>query len=323
MTLTLLVEGERVVHSFGDAKVAEAARDQQTLAPHEVLYVAAGSVSPGKSMWAHRRLAAGLTLVGVLVGALYVYLRPPTYSAVAQLYVGKTLSLANTAAIAGLATAANQIASDYSRLLSNSTVQDDVGKLMHDGGHLPGSLSASPIPESPVIDVHASASKQGVAVALATAGSKALVKAVDQINVLAQSEVTQLQSSYATAEVQAASLQATITVLKGDLAALSARPQTSTTVAREASLSSKISADSSSAQVDQLKASAASAQYEAQVSSLQDEEQVISPVGSATSTGSNRKKLLEIALLAGLIGGLVVAAAVATAIDVRRQRSER
>lgn len=254
-----------------------------------------------------------MMVLGALIGAVYAVERPPSYSAEARLYVGKTMNLTNTASIAGLANAGSQMASAYSRLISTSTVINDVTRRLGHPGSLGGTLTASPVPQSPVILVEASSSTPQRAVALAEQGARSLIDAVNQINQLSQSQVTQLEQAYANDESTIENLTNTMSQLQAQLS--SAPP------AKQAALQAQITATNTKIKVAQLQADADSSQFQAQVSSVQGEEQVVSQEGTATGTGSDRKTYLEIAVLGGLIGGLIVSIALASLVDLRRQKA--
>ena len=129
--------------------------------------------------------------VGVSLGLVFGLLRPPVYRAEAKLVVGKSIQLDNLAATPGLALASQQLASDYSRLVSTHTVVDETARrLGRQPGDVGGRMSASPVPQSPVesfLEAHAADTTD--AVAIANAGAGALVHTVNSLN------QKQLQSS--------------------------------------------------------------------------------------------------------------------------------
>src|SRR4051794_9927341 len=140
-------------------------------------------VSVGRSARSHWRLVATIAVLGLALGLVVGLLRPPTYSAQAKLVVGKSIQLNNLAATPGLALASQQLASDYSRLVSTHAVLDETARrLGRTPGDLGGRVSASPIPQSPVIILEAHAAHADDALALANAGAGALVRAVNRLN---------------------------------------------------------------------------------------------------------------------------------------------
>jgi hypothetical protein len=280
--------------------------------------------SPGRSAVLHLRLVVAMAVIGLVVGGAIGFVRAPIYKGQARLFVGKTLSLNNTAAIAGFPQAAAQIASDYARLVNTSTVTADAAKRLGHPNALGGSLSATPIPNSPIIEVDSTASTRQGAVALADAGAASLVDAVNQINQEALSQVTALEQSYANDETQIGQLNNELSAAQTLLANLTKIPAPSAAEQQQiTSVQNQINQDYTNIQVANLRAGADSAQYQAQVSSLQGEEQVINRIGGASYTGNDRKTYLEIGLIAGLIAGLVVGVAVASLTDFRRTRLSR
>jgi hypothetical protein len=232
-------------------------------------------------------------------------LRAPVYSAKAELVVGKTVQLNNLAAIPGLAAAGQQIASDYSRLISTAIVSNEVEKKLH--GPLGGSLSASPIPQSPVIEVSATAPSSRHAVALANAGSAALVIAVNQLNEQQSKASSQLLQRYAQADQVLLDNTRTLTNLEQQQAASPTDPHLLQQVVSEQTV-----VDSDKVQLDAI-----AADYAATSSPSSINEQLVQPVGPASATGSDRKTFLEIALLAALVVGFIVGTAAAVFIDLR------
>ena len=103
--------------------------------------------SPGRSAKNHWQLITVFCLLGVLLGAAFAFVKSPTYNAEMRLVVGKTAQLSNLASVPGLDAAGQSLASSYSRLVDTDEVQAATAKKM--GGALNGSVSASPIPESP------------------------------------------------------------------------------------------------------------------------------------------------------------------------------
>ena len=78
--------------------------------------------SPGRSARNHWQLITVFCLLGVLLGAAFAFVRPPTYTAEPRLVVGKTAQLSNLASVPGLDAAGESLASSYSRLVSTDEV---------------------------------------------------------------------------------------------------------------------------------------------------------------------------------------------------------
>lgn len=268
-------------------------------------------VSLGHTAARHVKLIAVVTVIGLVCGVGAAFLRPPHYTAEARIVVGTNATLANVQASAGLPAAEDSFAAEYARLITSSTVMSDVAARLHEPS-LRGSLSASPIPQSPIIRVDATASSPNAAARLAEVGAEELILAVDKLNTGTAATVQGLLAKYEQVEGALGSEQAQIKALQ---ARLDVTPSGSPTVR---SLRSRLVAAQGAADVDQLEATALSNQFQNQYSPYQQEEQTVKLTGPATSTGSDRKKVLEIGVIGGLIGGLVVGLAAAAVGDLRR-----
>lgn len=262
-------------------------------------------VSPGRSALFHWRLVALLTALGLVVGVLYGFVRSPTYTSMTDLYVGKTLNVDNTAAIAGLATAATQIAQDYAQLETTAAVTKRVKDEIH-AQRIPGTLSASVVSNTPEIAVTATARSAAAAVRLATAGGKALEADVAKLNRYSTARLNSLKQQYAATELRISNDQAQIGTLRSH-----GVPNTDKRIER---LQQDIS-------VQNLQAQTLSSQYANQQSPYPAEESVLQSLGPAKAATSDRKKAIEIGSVSGLLIGLLLGVAVSSAIDLRRRAS--
>lgn len=269
-------------------------------------------VSLGHSTARHLRLILVVALVGLVIGVAYARLRAPSYHAEARIVVGTNASLANVEASAGLPAAEDEFASEYARLISSSTVKADVAKRLHER-NVSGALTASPIPDSPIIRVDASSASAAESLRLAQVGAQALIATVDEFNRANASTVASLLSLYVRTEKDLDAAQASE-------AALRARINTTPTddTATRQSLNAQLATVEAEVASDQLQATALDNQYEAEYSPSQQEEDTVKLSGVAVSTGDNRKAFLEIGVLAGLMGGAVIGLAAAVAVDMRR-----
>jgi hypothetical protein len=273
-------------------------------------------VSVGRSARAHWRLVAATAVLGVVLALVVGLLRPPTYSAQAKLVVGKSIQLDNLAATPGLALASQQLASDYSRLVSTHTVLDETARrLGRKVGDLGGRVSASPIPQSPVIILESHAANAPDALAIANAGAGALVHAVDTLN------QKQLQS----AQVLLGQYRQADDVLLRDRQTLQALQQRLDREGTEApqSLKDQVLAAQTAVDADQLNLNALASDYEGAISPGQLNEQVVQRVGEADPAGNDGRSFLQIALVIGLVGGALVGVALAAAIDARAARRRK
>jgi transposase-like protein len=267
-------------------------------------------VSAGRSARTHWRLVGAITLLTVILGLVVGLARKPTYTAEARLVVGKTIQLSNLAATPGLALASQQLASDYSRLVSTRSVVNDAAKrLGRAPGNLGGSVSASPIPQSPVIRLEGHAKVDGDAVAIADAGAAALVHAVNVLNEKQLQSAQVLLDQYRQADDVLLRDQQTLRTLQDRLTREGTdAPQ---------SLRDQVLAAQTAVDADQLNLNALGNDYEGAISPGQLNEQVVQRVGAASATGNDRQEFLQITLLVGLVAGIVIGVAVAALIDAR------
>lgn len=285
----------------------------------------AAGFSVGGAIIRHLVLFVVVVVIGVAVGGALAGVKKPVYKAEAKLIVGKTVNLANLADVAGLASAGNQIAADYARLTGTPAFEQGVIKRL---GHAPsGSITATPVSGSPTLLIDATGPSTAAAQALATAGSGAMVDAVNLVNQQTTAANDSLVAAFQAASTvleqdqqKATQLQAQIASLQG---AIGSRPATAEQTQTLAALNQQLVATLAAVDTDKLKTSTLQSQYQSAVSPSTTFSQVLTPLGSAVSTGDNRKSNLEIGLIGGAVGGVIVAAAVATALEAGRGRRRR
>jgi hypothetical protein len=283
-----------------------------------------GFESIGRSALSHALLVAGVTAFGVAAGAVVGYAHPPSYNAQAQLFVGRTSGLAEDE-VPGLAVAVQGLAADYARLITASNVIAGTEANLHSSS-LPGTLIATPIPQSSVIDVIASGANKATAVSLANAAAKALVTVVTKVTNDSQAVVAPMLAAYEQADAvyeqataQSSALQTQLDRLLGEIGFSTATPEQA---AAEQSLNSQIASWDTKADTAKIQAEADQNDYDAAVPPLQTQQEMVQEVGSATYTGSNRKPYIEGGALAGAVGGLLIGLAGATMIDTRKGRRD-
>ena len=269
-------------------------------------------VSPGRSARNHWQLITVFCLLGVLLGAAFGFLRPPTYTAEARLVVGKTAQLSNLASIPGLDAAGQSLASSYSRLVTTDTVLNDTAKRL--GGSIDGSLSASPIPDAPVVRVDASAPSSAKAIALAKAGSAALIDAVNQLNTQQSKSADDIVKQYQDADSALLAAQINVNGLRQQYTANQAAGASASSLA---DLQTKVNIAQTEVDAAQLKKDALAATYNGVFNPTALNTQILQRVGAASATGSNRKSTLEAGLLIGLVAGGLLGLSLAVWIDLR------
>ncbi len=269
-------------------------------------------VSPGRSARNHWQLIVVCTMLGVLFGAAFGVVRKPTYTAQARLVVGKTAQLSNLASIPGLDAAGQSLAASYSRLVTTDAVLNDAAKRL--GGSLDGSLSASPIPLSPVVLVEASAKTSDGAVALAKAGSAALVDAVETLNQQQSKATDDVLKQYQDADRVLIAAQINVNSLRQQLTTQTAAGAPAATLD---DLQTKVNIAQTEVDAAQLKKDSLAATYSGVFSPTALNSQILQRVGTAAATGDNRKSTLEIGVLFGLVAGGLLGLGLAVWIDLR------
>ncbi len=281
-----------------------------------------GYESIGRSALNHPVLVVICALIGLLVGTAVGYKHPATYTADAQLIVGRASSLAQDE-IPGLAVAEQQLASDYARLATSSNVIAAAEANLH-ATTLPGTLSASPIALSSIVDIQATASSETEALKLADAGATALQSVVTEVTNDNQSQLAPIVNSFQKADAAYEQATAQYNLLQHQLntflGELGNHPLTPAGKKYEDYLNSEIAAELTKADTYKLESGNYSNQYYAAVPPLQVQQQMVQRIGLATYSGSNRKSYTEAAGLLGAVGGLVVGLAAAAWLDSRRGR---
>jgi len=133
-----------------------------------------------------------LPIVGLSILALVVaILRPATYTAETRLTVGRID--VSTQAAPGVVEASKSLAGAYSRAIAADQVGVRIERELGDIEDPVDSLSASPIPDSPVIRLEAEASSAEGAIELTNAASRALIDYINDFNSNAQTGEELLQ----------------------------------------------------------------------------------------------------------------------------------
>ena len=126
-------------------------------------------------------IVATLPVIVLVGAALALGLnRPPRYTATATLSVGR-IYVNNPAGVSGVIEATQSLASVYSRAIRSSAVQQETARRLGEGSlRASDQVSATPVPDSPLIKVSADSWSARGAVALATAASGALAGYVER-----------------------------------------------------------------------------------------------------------------------------------------------
>jgi uncharacterized protein involved in exopolysaccharide biosynthesis len=215
-----------------------------------------------------------------------------TYGAESRLIVGRVDVEAS--AVPGVTAAFNTLAGTYSRLVA----ADDIKRRVLEKfgvSVLRGTISASPIPESPVIRIEVRASSPAQATKLADAAATALIDYVHELNTSASADADRILTDFgvASAELAAATTRRDADRAQG-LPGAVALSNDEATVARA-----------------QQRSQALSSLYVATLSRTQGSD-IIRIVNRAGSTGGNRSARLKLTIGAGLAVGLLFSLALAT-----------
>lgn len=245
-----------------------------------------------------------LLLVGVAFAVGMT--REPTYSAETRLNVGRPD--VSPEAIGSAAVGNQSLASAYARVIEAEAVVAPVAEgLALEPGDVRARLTASPVPESPIISVRATGSKADEAVRLANAGAARLVEYVRSLG-RDESDEADILRRYRSARLAAARARARRDRLEAAdaLAGESAARQRSLSRANADIATSELQAESLADAYRQAQSSRAAG----------DLVQVLTPAAGASSDA--RSALQRLLLLAGAVG-LVTGVGLAVVLANRRR----
>jgi len=304
-----------------DYDVRRGTRPQPRLVQAFAVHKGAPFESLGHSARTHWSLVAVLAAIGMVLGAAFGYSKTPTYTAESRMVVGKTAQLSNLASIPGLDAAGQSLAAAYSRLASTSAVQEAVAKRL--GGSFDGSVTASPIPLSPVLRVEGSASSSAQAVRLAKAGSAALVEEVNRLNTQQGKAAEDILTQFRNADHDLLAAQIFVNGLRDQYAAAQAARASGQTLD---DLQTRLNLAQTEVDAAQVKKDALAQTYNGVFSPTALNSQILQSTGAPAATGSNRKATIQFGLLAGLVAGGLIGLGIGVWSDLRtraRLRAER
>ena len=281
-----------------------------------------GFESVGRSGLSHPWLVGALAALGLVAGAGVGYVHPPSYTADAHLIVGRTSGLAEDQ-VPGLAASVQGLAADYARLITASNVVGDTLANLHSRS-LGGTLTATPIPLSSIIDVQATASTRAAALRIANAGAAALVTVVTQVTNDSVAQLKPIIAEYSSADAAYKRPRPRSTCC--NLSSMPSWARSATPIPRPSSRPSNSRSTPRSRNGKPrpippgCKQDVYLNQYNSALPPLQIQQEMVQPVGSATYSGNNRNSYIEAAGLGGLIGGLVLGLAGACLVNTRRGR---
>jgi len=244
-------------------------------------------------------IAICAVVVCVSIAAAVGIERKPTYSATTQLYV--QVQATDSAAVASVAEGATALAPAYSRAIAAKSVIDRVARrLGMSREDVAASVSATPIPQSPIVRLTAIADSQAKAVAIVNLTSASLSDYVSSLNRLDRSS-GELLVRFRTALNASGKARA-------EQARLQRAYDSNPTPASRAALDRSIV----NTEVAQLELDGARRRYEIAQGAPKPHLELFAPAQSASSDRSSKFQML---VFAGLLGGLLVGLALAVLAD--------
>jgi subunit length determinant Wzz-like protein len=237
-------------------------------------------------------------IVFAALGAALGFVRSPTYTATSQLSVGQ-LSANDPGAVGSVVQATAQLASVYSRMVDATDVRRNVAKAVGAGAR-GSTISATPVPDSPLVKVSATGDSTRKAVTVANAAATALTAYAQRFSDSAGVSQAIFARFRATA-LKAVQQQDTVDRLKARYA------RDPSTTNKSALNQAQADLESTQLQRDGLKASYQSSQQNSRSIPA------LSTFARASGATSDRRSFMQVLALLGLIAGAAVGAALATA----------
>jgi capsular polysaccharide biosynthesis protein len=265
-------------------------------------------------------------ICGVLAaacGAVYAFKRPPVYTANARMSA-VSVNASNAAALAGSLEAAQELADTFARVVQSTQVTNAVASALHTTpAWVAAHVSGTPVPSSPFVMISANASTPGVATTAANAALKALSAYALKL-IGTSSGNSSLLASIRRYSVALSRAEAAVGRLKGQ-AQNEARTQslsqttTSSQPTIDPALQRKI--DDATAKVTEAQTQLAGAQgaYTQQAENQLSSRQAVA-VSPASSATNDRRQVAQIAILLGLVIGVLIGLGAAVGLASRSGR---
>jgi hypothetical protein len=236
-------------------------------------------------------------LAFVALGATYAVTRQPVYTASSKLSVVQ-LDLSTPSALAAFPAASQSLASAYSRAVDSEALTAPVAeRLGRTVASVAADTSATPVPQSPIVNVFATGDSPGRAIDLANAMSRQLVAYVVGLgNSDARGSNLLRQYRQAAHDYEIA-------------LAAQGRAQRAYDQARTERNQAALIAAKSDASTARVRSDAVRTRYEQQALTTGTVLQLLSPSRTAES---DRRSKFELAVLIALAAGLIVGAALAS-----------
>ncbi len=266
-----------------------------------------GRYGPLESVMRRPRAAALPVVVCVTIAVLLGLLRPPVYTAEAQLIVGGVVRDYQPAA--GQSDAVKELTDIYSRLVGSADHQQRVSEAL--GTEVPvGVLSAAPIPDSALIRLEASGSSDQEAIDRANAGADQLAAEVKDLKAQASNADQDLlkQLDQASAALSAAQIDLDAKQAAYNSAVNSGASAAAVENARQAFVAAEGAATTAKLKVDVL-----SSNYSSSASARSGGID-LAVFSKADVASSDRTKRLALYVFAGLVIGGLLGMALATLV---------
>lgn len=270
-------------------------------------------------------------VLGAACGGVFAFKRAPIYTATSRL-CAISIDASNVASLSGSLQAAEELASTFARVVQSTDVANQVAKALNTTpAWVEAHVSGTPVPSSPFVSISANASTPGVATKGANAALKAVTAYARRL-VSASAGGPALLSKVRTESIQVTQAQSALGRLKSQAGREEASSSSSssalgTTTGGSFNLSA---VDPRLArQIEQASAALAEAQTELNGTQLAYSQLEENQLGSrqtvtaspAVSASNDRKQVAEIAILIGLLAGLLVGSGAVLALSSRNART--
>jgi hypothetical protein len=267
----------------------------------------APTVGAAEAIRRHWPTVVVTTLVLLAAGIAAGLARTPIYTATSELAIGR-IDVNSPGSLAGFTQATESLATSYSRAIgATQVVSQTAAAVKESPDWVTSSLSATPVPQSPIFRISAKASSAKRAVETANAATTALTGYVSQLN-SSNPDSTSLYRRFTDAARRASLLQ---TDQQSAQKAYQDHPSADTKSAL-ADANARVNAA-------QLQLQALRTNYESSVAG-QASTSLIQPLTTPTKASSDRNSKLEIYGFAGLLAGLLLGSLIVTRRATRRLR---
>ena len=260
-------------------------------------------------------------VLGAACGGVYAFKRPPVYTATARLSA-ISVNASNAASLAGSLEAAQELAGTFARVVQSTQVASAVASALHTTPQWAAAhVSGTPVPASPFVMISANASSAGIA---KTAANAAL-KSVDQYArklVSASSSAPAMLAKVRDYSIQVTRAENHLGHLKGQAArqAQQASLLGTTSTTPTPGLQKQIEQATADVVYAQAQLTGAQSAYTQQAENQLGSRQTVTSSQALTAT-NDRKQVAEIAILLGLLCGLLIGIAGAALIASRSPRT--